>query len=69
MNAVLQPVILRIIAYALSSLIAMIPAAYAGLAVYNPATGDLTIHMSGLVTAALAGVGASGAIFAKWGVK
>ena len=69
MNALLQPIVLRLVVYALSSLLGLIPAAYAGLAVYSQATGDLTIHVSGIVAAALAGLAVTGGIFAKWGVK
>jgi ABC-type nitrate/sulfonate/bicarbonate transport system substrate-binding protein len=69
MLALFQPVILRVIAYALSSLIAMIPVAYAGAIHFDPATNTLTIGFSGLVAAAVSGIALSGGIFAKWGIK
>jgi len=69
MNTLMQPVILRLIAYVLSPLIAMIPVAYAGAVHFDAATYVLTISLPGLVSAAIAGLGASSAIFARWGVK
>ena len=69
MNDLLQPVVLRLIAYVLSPLVAMIPAAYAGAVHWDAVNYVLTISFPGLVSAALGGLAASSAIFAKWGVK
>ena len=69
MNALLQPVVLRVIAYVLSPLIAMVPVAYAGAVHFDAVTYTLTVSFPGLVSAAIGGLAASSAIFAKWGIK
>lgn len=65
----MNPVYLRLLAYAISGLLGLIPAAFAGLVAYNDATGVLSIHLAGLVTAAIGSAGITSGIFAKWGKK
>ena len=62
-------VYVRLIAYVLSTLAAMVPAAWAGWIDYDAAAGVVTISLQGLAGAVAGGIGLSGAIFARWGVK
>lgn len=62
-------VYIRLIVYALSTLLGMIPAAWAGWISYDEAAQVLSVSVPGLVTAAVAGLAVTGGIFARWGVK
>jgi undecaprenyl pyrophosphate phosphatase UppP len=65
----MNPVYLRLGLYVLSSAIAAIPAAYAGLITYDMARDVLTMKPMGIVSALVGGGAISGGIFAKWGTK
>ncbi len=65
----MNSVYLRLALYAVSTLLGMIPAALAGFVTYNSDTDILTISVGGLITALVVGLGATGGIFARWGVK
>lgn len=62
-------VYIRLIAYVLSLLAGMIPAAWAGFVSYSEAAGTVTISLEGIATAIVTGLLGSLAIFKKWGVK
>ena len=62
-------VYIRLLAYVLSVVAGLIPAAWAGWISYNEASQMLQISLPGMATAVTGGVGLTGAIFAKWGVK
>jgi len=62
-------VYVRLLAYVLSTVAGLIPAAWAGWISYNAVTQMLQINILGVGTAILGGLGLTGAIFAKWGVK
>lgn len=65
----MQIVYIRIVVYALSLLLGMIPAAWAGFVSYDQATGILSVSVEGLVTAAAGALAVSGGVFAKWGTR
>jgi len=65
----MNPVYIRLIVYALSTLAGLMPAAWAGFAAYDAVAGTVTISIEGLATMLAVGVTASGAVFARWGVK
>lgn len=65
----MNPVYLRLASYALSGVIGLIPAYYAGYVSYDMVKDVLTIKPMGLLTAGLASGAITGGIFAKWGVK
>ncbi|MEH7827093.1 hypothetical protein [Gemmobacter denitrificans] len=60
-------VYIRLIAYALSMLAGMIPAAWAGWASYDAVAGTVTVSIEGLAAAAGAGLAMSVGIFKRWG--
>jgi len=62
-------VYIRLLAYVLSTAAGLIPAAWAGWISYDAAAQMLQISIPGVVTAVMGGIGLTGAIFAKWGVK
>ena len=62
-------VYIRLLSYVLSTAAGLIPAAWAGWISYDAAAQMLQISIPGVVTAVMGGVGLTGAIFAKWGVK
>lgn len=62
-------VYIRLLAYALSVVVGLIPAAWAGWISYNEASQMLQISLPGMATAVAGGIGLTGTIFAKWGVK
>jgi len=62
-------VYIRLLAYVLSTIAGLIPAAWAGWISYNEASQMLQISLPGIATAILAGFSVTGAIFAKWGTK
>lgn len=62
-------VYIRLLAYALSTLLGMIPAAWAGWISYDAAAQVVQISVPGLAAAVVAGLGLTGAVFAKWGVR
>jgi len=62
-------VYVRLLAYVLSTVAGLIPSAWAGWISYNAVTQMLQINILGVGTAILGGLGLTGAIFAKWGVK
>lgn len=67
-----NPVYLRLLTYVLSTLPGLIPAAMAGWVAYDPglgAWGTLHIEVQGMALAIASGLGISGGVFAKWGVK
>lgn len=65
----MQTVYIRLIAYVLSTLAGMIPAAWAGWITYDAAAGVLHVSIEGLAGALAAGLALSGAVFARWGVR
>lgn len=62
-------VYVRLVAYALSLLPGLIPAAWIGFVSYNEAAGTVTISLEGLAMAIVSALAGSVAIFAKWGTK
>ena len=62
-------VYIRIVAYVLSTLAGLIPAAWAGWASYDAAAGTVVVSIEGLAVALVAAIAGSLAIFRKWGVK
>ena len=62
-------VYVRIVAYVLSLLAGMIPAAWAGFASYDAVAGTITVSIEGLALALVTAFAGSLAIFRKWGVK
>jgi hypothetical protein len=72
MDALLKPVILRMIFYIMSPLLAMIPVSWAGLvAVQITENWHLLadVNIGGLVSIGITAAIGSGAVFAKWGFK
>lgn len=65
----MNPVYIRLIAYVLSILFGMIPAAWAGWVSYDAASQMLQVSVPGLATAVGGGLAITGGIFARWGVK
>lgn len=65
----MNPVYIRLLAYVLSTLFGMIPAAWAGWIAYDAVAQTVTVSVPGLATALATGIAVSGAIFRKWGVK
>jgi hypothetical protein len=65
----MNPVYLRVILYLLSTVLGMIPAAWAGFISYDAATQVLSVSVPGLVTAVGAGLTLGGGVFAIWGKK
>jgi hypothetical protein len=65
----MDPVYLRLIVYVLSTLLAMVPASWAGFVSYDATLQVVTISLPGLITAVAGGLAVSGGIFARWGVK
>lgn len=65
----MNPVYLRVAIYILSTLLGMIPAAWAGFISYDAASQVLSVSVPGLVTAVAAGLTVSGGVFAIWGKK
>lgn len=65
----MNPVYLRLVIYALSSLFSMLPAAWAGWVSYDAAAQMVQVSVPGLAAAAMTGLAVSGGIFARWGVK
>lgn len=68
MSAILQPVILRLLAYVLSSLVLMIPASWAGVIVFNETAGTLSMSLTALAGLVATAIAASGGIVLKWGI-
>lgn len=72
MTSLLQPVILRMIFYVLSPLIAMIPVSLAGLIVVQlTEAGHLLVDadLKGLVAVGITAAIGSGGVFAKFGKR
>lgn len=69
MNALLQPVVLRLLIYILSPLIGLVPASFAGAVSLDTAHGILAVNFPAMVTAGLSAVAVTGGVFAKWGTK
>ena len=65
----MNPVYARLAFYALSGLLSLIPASLAGWVSYDAATHMLQIDVEAFVAFVITGLGASGAVFAKWGKK
>lgn len=65
----MNPVYIRLLAYALSTVLGMIPAAWAGWISFDATAQMVQISVPGFAAALAGGLGLSGAIFAKWGVK
>jgi hypothetical protein len=65
----MNAVYIRLALYALSSLLAMIPASWAGFVAYDAAQQVVTVSLPGFVTAIVGALALSGGVFAKWGVK
>lgn len=64
-----KAVVLRVMVYATSPALAMVPASWAGIVAFDPATQLVTLGLPALVKVAGAALITSSAIFAKWGVK
>ena len=62
-------VYVRIVAYVLSLLAGMIPAAWAGFASYDAVAGTITVSIEGLVLALVTAFAGSLAIFRRWGTR
>lgn len=69
MGPMLQPVILRVIVYALSSLLMLAPSWLAGIVTLNPATNAVTLSFGAAAAVIAAAVVANLGIAARWGVK
>jgi hypothetical protein len=65
----LENVYVRLLVYVLSIIFGMIPAAWAGWISYDEASQMLQISVPGMAAAVVAGIGLTGAVFARWGVK
>lgn len=65
----MQIVYVRLAAYVLSLLAGLIPAAWAGFASYNEATGTITVSVEGLAVALVTAAAGSLAVFKKWGTR
>lgn len=65
----MNPVYIRLIAYVLSTMFGMIPAAWAGWVSYDAAAQVVQISVPGLAAAVGAGLALTSAIFARWGKK
>lgn len=65
----IRGVVLRVITYAVTPLLAMIPASFGGIVTFVPATQIIDVSLGGLVTIALGAIATSLAIFNKWGVR
>lgn len=66
----MHSVAVRIILYVLSPILATLVAMVPGWGVsYDAATHMLTINLGTLAAAVVGGLGVSGAIFARWGVR
>lgn len=65
---IMQNVIVRIVLYVLSPLIPAAVALLPGWGI-SYADGALTVQVETLVGAVVAGLGLSGAVFARWGVR
>ena len=68
-NTMPNVVYLRLLAYVMSTVAGLLPAAWAGWISYDTATQMLQISIPGIVTAVTGGLGLTGAIFAKFGTK
>lgn len=64
-----DPVYIRLVAYVLSTLLAMIPASWAGWVSYDAATQMLQVSVPGLATAITGGLASALAVFRVWGTK
>lgn len=62
-------VYIRIVAYVLSTLAGMIPAAWAGFVAYDAVAGTVTVSIEGLAVALVTAIVGSLAIFKRWGVR
>lgn len=62
-------VYVRIVAYVLSLLAGMIPAAWAGFASYDAMAGTITVSIEGLALALVTAFAGSLAIFKRWGTR
>lgn len=62
-------VYVRIVAYVLSLLAGMIPAAWAGFASYDAVAGTITVSIEGLALALVTAFAGSLAIFRRWGTR
>lgn len=65
----MNPVYIRLLAYVLSTLAGMIPAAWAGWISYDRAAEMLHISLPGLATAVIAALSLTLAVFGRWGTK
>ena len=62
-------VYIRIVAYVLSTLAGLIPAAWAGWASYDAAAGTVVVSIEGLALALVTAFAGSLAIFKRWGTR
>lgn len=65
----MNSVYVRLLVYVLSTVAGMVPAGWAGWVSYDEAAQLVQISLPGLAAAIAGGLGLSGAIFAKWGIK
>lgn len=62
-------VYVRIVAYVLSLVAGMIPAAWAGFASYDAVAGTVTVSIEGLALALVVAFSGSLAVFKRWGTR
>jgi fumarate reductase subunit C len=65
----MNPVYLRLALYLASTVLGLIPAAFAGFVSFDAATNMLSINVEGLITALFAGSALTSGVFAVWGKK
>lgn len=65
----MNPVYIRLIVYALSSLLTMLPLSLSSWVSYDAASQMLSVSIPGLAAAIVGGLAMSGAVFARWGKK
>lgn len=63
----MNPVYVRMLAYVLSGVFALIPAEWAGFVSYNAEAMTLTVHVESLAVALMAGYAFSIGIMRRWG--
>lgn len=59
----------RVVLYVLSTVLAMLPASWAGLVAFDPETNMLMLSVPGIAAAVVTGLAGSAAVFSKWGIK
>ena len=65
----MNAVYIRIVVYVLSTVLGMIPAAWADFVAFNADTGTLVVQIEGLVIAVTGALAASSLVYRIWGDK